>query len=80
MDKYRELQSILDSHPSGAPESKYFDEILKTLFTPDEIEIAVKMSFKNMSIKKIAELSSLAVDETEKRLESMANKAIIFSA
>ena len=79
MDNYKEFREILDTHPSGAPESKYIDEILKILFTAEEMAVAVNMSFKNMNVKKISELSSLSVEETLERLESMAEKAIIFS-
>ncbi len=45
MDTYERLQEILDAHPSGAPKSAAFDEILRILFTPEEAALAVHMSF-----------------------------------
>ncbi|MCP4135308.1 MAG: 4Fe-4S dicluster domain-containing protein [bacterium] len=79
MDNYEQLQEILDSHPAGAPKSKAFDEILKILYTPEEVALAIHMSFKAKSIEYIAEASSLSPEEAEKILESMAAKAVIIS-
>ena len=36
MNVYEELRSVLDSHPTTAPESPAILEILGILFTPDE--------------------------------------------
>ncbi len=79
MDVYEQLREVLDTHPTTAPKSKAIIEILKTLFTPEEAAVAVSMSFKPGSIEKIAAACSLSPVEAEARLESMANKGIIFS-
>ncbi|HSV95723.1 MAG TPA: 4Fe-4S dicluster domain-containing protein [Spirochaetota bacterium] len=79
MDMYEQLRDVLDSHPTTAPKSKAIIEILKILFTPDEAAVALAMSFKAGSIGKIAAAASLPEPETEKRLEAMANKGILFS-
>ncbi len=79
MNAYELLQQMLDTHPSTAPKSKIFDEILHILFTPEEAQIALAMSFKNKSLADIAAAASLPADIAEQRLEEMANKAIIFS-
>jgi Pyruvate/2-oxoacid:ferredoxin oxidoreductase delta subunit len=79
VDVYERLREILDAHPSGAPKSKAFDEILRFLFTPEEAEIAVHMSFAPKAIEDIAAAASIPADEAEYLLESMASKAVIFS-
>jgi electron transport complex protein RnfB len=79
MDRYEQFRQILDTHPSGAPRSDAFDEILRLLFSPEDIDIVLHMSFKPMSIEDIARASSLSADEVEEKLESMANRAVIFS-
>jgi electron transport complex protein RnfB len=79
MHIYEELRSILDSHPSTAPKGDAIDEILRILFTPEEAAIAVKMSFKPKSTSTLAQATSVPENETERRLESMANKGVIFS-
>ena len=80
MDVYERLREILDAHPSGAPKSKAFDEILRFLFTPEEAEIAVHMSFAPKPVDDIASAAGIPADEAEYTLESMADKAVIFSS
>jgi len=79
MEKYEQLQRILDSHPSGAPESKAFDKILKLLFTPDETDIAIHMNFSPKPADELARLAGLTLEEAMQKLEAMADKVIIFS-
>ncbi|MCK7507225.1 MAG: hypothetical protein MZV70_26400 [Desulfobacterales bacterium] len=79
MHIYEELRSILDSHPSTAPRGAGIDEILRILFTSEEAAIAVKMSFKPKSTASLAQATGVPENETERRLESMANKGVIFS-
>jgi Na+-translocating ferredoxin:NAD+ oxidoreductase subunit B len=79
MDIYEQLREILDAHPSTAPKGASIDEILRILFTPGEAATAVKMSFKPKSAVSLAESTGVSVNETQKRLESMADKGIIFS-
>ncbi len=79
MDVYERLREILDTHPSGAPESKAFDEILRILFTAEEAEIAIRMSFSPRPVEDIAAAAGIPTEEAEYILESMADKAIIFS-
>lgn len=77
MDHYEKLRQIIDSHLAGAPKSKHFDEILEMLFTKEEISVAIHMNFKSKSAETIAAGSSIPLHEVEKRLDSMADKAII---
>ena len=79
MDRYEQLQELIDSHPSTAPKSKYFDEILRTLFTPEEADIALVMSFKAKPLDDIAAAAKLPMEEASRRLEAMVDKAIIHS-
>ncbi|HPA73827.1 MAG TPA: 4Fe-4S binding protein [Spirochaetota bacterium] len=79
MDSYEQLQKILDTHPSTAPKTDTFIEILKTLFTPEEAGIALAMSFKARSVADIAKDASLSTDAALKLLEGMADKAIIYA-
>jgi hypothetical protein len=61
MDVYEKLREILDAHPSGAPKSKAFDEILRILFTHEEAELAIYMSFspKPVQMKVLKEKDKL---------------------
>ncbi len=79
METYEKLQKILDSHPSTAPGADSFMEILKTLFTPEEAEVALCMSFKARSAADIAGDARLTEEEAVTILEGMADKAIIYT-
>jgi len=79
MDHYEELRKILHKNPIGAPPSSAFDEILRILFTPEEAEVAVGMTFVPRSVEQIAESSGFAKEKVESLCESMATKGILFS-
>jgi len=79
MDTYEQLQGILDAHPSGAPKSAAFDEILKILFTPEEAALAVRMSFAFRTVADLAKRAGLAEEDAGRLLEGMADKAIVQS-
>ena len=78
MDKHEKFRQIIDSHIAGAPKSKYFGEILEMLFSEKEIDVVIHMNFKLKSAESIAAKASIPLNEVEKRLDSMAAKAIIF--
>ena len=79
MYSYEQLRTLLDKHITGAPPSKSFDEILRILFTPEEVEVALGMNFVPKSLEAIASVAGVSVDEAKERCESMASKGIVFS-
>jgi len=79
MDNYEKFREILHRHPSGAPKSGAFDEILRILFTPEEVEVALGMVFFPRSVHEIAEKTAAPVDVVREHCESMANKGVVFS-
>jgi len=79
MNVYEELRQILDTHPSGAPPSEAFSEILRTLFTPEEAALALCMSFRPKTAEALAETASLSPDTVRDMLESMCARGVIFS-
>jgi H+/Na+-translocating ferredoxin:NAD+ oxidoreductase subunit B len=79
MEVYERLREILDASPTGAPQSKVFDEILRILFTPEEAALVVHMTLFPKPLQAIASDAGKSDDEAEKMLEAMADKAVIFS-
>jgi H+/Na+-translocating ferredoxin:NAD+ oxidoreductase subunit B len=79
MDKYENLRQMLHKHPTGAPQAASFDEILRILFTPGEVEVALGMGFAPRSIPSIAQAAGVSEEEARARCESMADKGIVFS-
>lgn len=78
-DSYEKLREILDTHPSGAPSSKYFDEILRMYYTPEEAELLSRMSFRVKTVEEIVKGTGLDAEEVEKNLDRLASRAILFS-
>ncbi|MBU2598960.1 MAG: hypothetical protein KKC53_07340 [Actinobacteria bacterium] len=39
MDNFEKLRLLLDAHPTGAPKSEVFDEILRIPFSPEEAAV-----------------------------------------
>jgi len=79
VDHYEQFRSNIDAHPSGAPKSEYIGEILRLLFTPEEIAVAVHLSFKLKKLEDIAKLAATGVEAAGTLLESMVDKAVIYS-
>jgi Na+-translocating ferredoxin:NAD+ oxidoreductase subunit B len=71
---YKKLREHLDKLPVGFPETESGIEmrILKYLFTPDQAEIALRLSFYPDNLKKLQrKLKKYSMEELEKRLDEM---------
>ena len=51
---YRKLRKRLDRFPIGAPESKTMYEVLKTIYTIEEAEVAIKMPMRFSTLKDLS--------------------------
>jgi electron transport complex protein RnfB len=78
---YQTLREHLDSLPGGfAPAKDSTDiQLLKKLFTPEEAMLAVNMSLTREDADTIALRVKLPKNVVKDRLESMAEKGLIFS-
>lgn len=79
MHHYHQLQILLESHPVGAPESEEFIEILKILFHPEELQLALNLKFKLQKVNELVELAGLSIEETSEKLENLANRGAIIA-
>ena len=78
MDHYEKLRLLLDAHPSGAPKSEKFDEIIRILFSPAEAAVAAAMGFSPRPAEAIAAGCGIPVETAEGLLEGMADRAVVF--
>ena len=80
-DVYRKLAEHLDKLPGGFRPSETDADIrlLKGLFTPQEAEYATHLTLEKENTQTIAKKINLPVDRTEKILEEMSKKGLIFS-
>ena len=72
VDLYRVLQKYLDKMPVGYPatESGIEIKILKHLFTPEQVQIALKLNFMAKSLSKIyrrLKKSGFSIEELESK-------------
>ena len=79
MDLYEELRKHLDKHPSGAVEAPELKEILSTLFTPQEAKVALGCPFLPKPAHEIARRAGVTEEEARERLESMADKGLVYA-
>ncbi len=82
IDLYRELQKYLDKMPVGYPstESGIEIKILKHLFTPEQVKIALKLNFMADPLRKIyrrLKKSGFSLEELESKLDDMYFKGLI---
>jgi len=82
VDLYRELQKHLDKMPVGYPatESGIEIKILKHLFTPEQVKIALQLNFMADPLRKIfrrLKKSGFSLEELESKLDDMYFKGLI---
>jgi len=80
-EPYPRLAEHLDSLPGGFSPSKTGAHIrlLKKLFTPEEAELATLLTLDQEDAETIAGRAGLSATQTEKLLDDMAMKGLIFS-
>ncbi|MGI6649287.1 MAG: DUF362 domain-containing protein [Bacillota bacterium] len=79
MHHYHKLQELLNTHPVGAPKSEEFIEILKILFQPGEVELALMLDFKLKKATEIAKEANIPPEEAVQKLEAMADRGSILA-
>ena len=78
-DVYESLRSLLDIHPFGCPPAPEIIEILKILFTEDEAKVALGLAFRPFTVEEIAHRAGVGTPEARDRLESLADKGLVFA-
>jgi Na+-translocating ferredoxin:NAD+ oxidoreductase subunit B len=79
---YRELQKHLDKMPVGFPATSSGVELrlLKSLFTPEQAQIALELDYKFKSLKEIYRVRNwgISIEKLESRLEGMVDRGNTF--
>lgn len=80
-DIYQQLARHLDDLPAGYPaaESGVELRILRRLFTPEEAELALKLTVLPEEARVVARRAKLPLEETAVRLALMEEKGLIYS-
>ncbi len=76
---YDELVEHLNSMPIGAPKTTELIEILKTIYTDEEAELAVKLPFLPMTLDGLVDRAGVDKGKLEGMLEKMADRGTVAS-
>jgi ferredoxin len=79
MHVYEALQEKLNTNPLGAPKRAEFLEILRTLFTPEEAELALHLPFTPQRVSRIAAAVGRPEEEVTRLCEQMADKTLVYA-
>jgi Na+-translocating ferredoxin:NAD+ oxidoreductase subunit B len=75
---YEQLRELLDRHPTGCPPAPEIIEILKIFVTEEEARVALGLGFRPFSAEDVARRSGVDIETTERCLQSLADKAVVF--
>ncbi len=75
---YRDLRRRIDTTPAGLPEGTAVYDILKTLFSEEEAALAVRLPIVPTSLKILAQRFKENPDTLKLKLDSMADKGLVF--
>jgi electron transport complex protein RnfB len=80
-DVYERLARHLDNLPGGFPRSESGVElrILRRLFTPEDAELALRLTLIPEEPRVVARRAKIPVEETARRLDEMEKRGLIFS-
>lgn len=75
--EYEKLRSKVDRYPVGAPATETIYEILKTLYTPEEAELASQLPLKFSTLGALSRRLKIPQDQLRTRLEPLCDKGLI---
>jgi Fe-S-cluster-containing hydrogenase component 2 len=75
---YDKLADYLNNMPVGAPKTPELFEILKTLYTEQEAELALKIPFLPMTLDALADRVGIEEAALKPMIDGMLNKGLIF--
>lgn len=74
---YRRLGHKIDSLQTRAPWNEAFCKLLKTLFTPEEAEVVIKMPYGLSTLDRIAQVTGYERTWLQKTLESLCSQGLV---
>ena len=77
-EAYKNLEKRLNKFPQGAPPSETLYKILAMMFTEEEAALVAQLPIKSFNIKTASDIWKKSELETEKILDTLASKALIF--
>ncbi len=75
--QYEKLRSKVDRYPVGAPATETIYEILKTLYTPEEAELASRLPLKFSTLGSLSRRLQVPADRLRAQLEPLCDKGLV---
>jgi len=75
--EYEKLRAKVDRYPVGAPATETLYEILKTLYTPEEAELASQLPLKFSTLGALSRRLKIPEDQLRSRLEPLCDKGLV---
>lgn len=76
-DLYGALGTKIDQLTVRTPQTETFYEILRTLYSPEEAELVVRMPFSLATAARIATITGIDLDDLEPRLAALCDKGLV---
>jgi len=76
-ESHRHLRQQLDRYPLGAPGGELIFDILRTIYTPEEAELAARLPLGFSTLGKLSRCMGLSEDALRAKLESLADKGLV---
>ncbi|MFH2010483.1 MAG: 4Fe-4S dicluster domain-containing protein [bacterium] len=75
--EYQKLRAKVDRYPVGAPATDTMYEILRTLYTPQEAELASRMPLRWSSLGSLSRRFGIPAAELQSRLDTLCDKGLV---
>lgn len=75
--EYEKLRAKVDRYPVGAPATGTLYEILKTLYTPEEAELASRLPLRYSSLGSLSRRFQMPEDQLRTKLEPLCDKGLV---
>ncbi|MGD9948091.1 MAG: ATP-binding protein [Desulfobulbus sp.] len=76
-DIYRQLAERLDQAPMRTPWTPVFQELITSLYSPEEAALIICLPYRPASLGRIARLTGKGVAELQLRLDLLCNKGLV---
>ena len=75
--EYQKLRAKVDRYPVGAPPTDIIYEILRTLYTPEEAELASRMPLRFSPLGSLSRRFGMPESELQPKLEVLCDKGLV---
>ncbi len=76
-DLYRQLAQRLDQAAMRTPWTPLFEELIRTLYTPEEAKLIIALPYRPATLSRLSGLTGLAQSELQRQLHPLCSKGLV---